>query len=179
MVELDGFTTLIVLFAELLQYIVNDALNNNLSYMPIPHATNDFPIVQYAYDTIMILPANITHILHLKGLLQTFADSTGLRVNFHKSSMVPMNVSDVKLQDLASAFGYQMHPCPSLVWVTLWELPNLKWRILLLLTDRVERILNVCSNFLSYSGRLEMSKFFPLFHCHICNVFFQTASWCH
>jgi hypothetical protein len=24
-----------------------------------------------------------------------------------------------------------------------------------------------------------MSKFFPLFHCHICNVFFQTASWCH
>jgi phosphatidylserine decarboxylase len=50
--------------------------------MPIPHATNDFPIVKYADDTILIVPVDRNQILHLKGLLQAFANSTGLKVNF-------------------------------------------------------------------------------------------------
>jgi hypothetical protein len=37
---------LFILAAELLQYVVNDALDNNLIAMPIPQASNKFPIVQ-------------------------------------------------------------------------------------------------------------------------------------
>jgi hypothetical protein len=147
---------LFVLAAELLQYIVNDALNNNHLSMPIPHATNDFPIVQYADDIILIVPAERDQILHLKGLLQSFAESTGLRVNFHKSSMVPLNVLDVKLQDLASVFACQI----AFMHFTYLGLPmgTTKPRMedLTPLMDRVERRLNACSSFLSYSGRLEM-----------------------
>ena len=46
---------LFVLAAELLQYVVNDAKQNGLLTMPIPYYNDDFPIVQYADDTILIM----------------------------------------------------------------------------------------------------------------------------
>ena len=80
--------------------------------MPIPHATNDFPVVQYADDTILIMRADQGQIMYLKGLLDTFAESTGLTVNFSKSSMIPINVSDDNVSALATAFGCQVASMP-------------------------------------------------------------------
>jgi hypothetical protein len=34
--------------------------------MPIPHSTNDFSVVQYADDTIMIMQADMEQVMHLK-----------------------------------------------------------------------------------------------------------------
>jgi hypothetical protein len=96
---------LFVLAAELLQYVVNDALDNNLIATPIPQVSNKFPIVQYVDDTILISPADRAQIIYLKSLLHNFGDSTGLRVNYHKSYMVPLNVPETKIQELASIFG--------------------------------------------------------------------------
>jgi hypothetical protein len=36
------------------------------------------------------------YLLVLKSLLNTFADSTGLRVNYHKSYIYPLNVDSTK-----------------------------------------------------------------------------------
>ena len=103
---------LFVLAAELLQYDVNEAkLNGSLS-IPIPYYNDDFPIVQYADDTILILEADLAQIMHLKNLLALFSVSTGLQVNYHNSSMVPVNVSDSKMPDLAAAFGCQIASMP-------------------------------------------------------------------
>jgi hypothetical protein len=41
----------------------------------------------------------------LKALLETFAQSTGLRVNFVKSCMVPLNMSPQKAELLAGVMG--------------------------------------------------------------------------
>jgi hypothetical protein len=41
----------------------------------------DFPIVQYVDDTLLILEAWHKQLLALKALLDTFAKSTGLRVD--------------------------------------------------------------------------------------------------
>jgi hypothetical protein len=43
----------------------------------------------------------------LKALLNTFADSTDLRVNYSKSSMYPINISEDKLHHMASTFQFQ------------------------------------------------------------------------
>ena len=48
---------LFVLAAELLQYVVNDAFHHGFLTLPIPQPTNDFPIIQYADDTILLLEA--------------------------------------------------------------------------------------------------------------------------
>jgi len=113
-----------VLAAELLQYIVNDAMQNGLLHAPIPYYNNDFPVVQYADDTILIMQADINQVVHLKQLLAQFTESTGLKVNYHKSSMIPINVLSSKMDELASAFGCQvatMPDCP-------WEPQNQRWK---------------------------------------------------
>ena len=103
---------LFVLAAELLQYVVNDAFHQGLFTLPIPQPTNDFPIIQYADDTILLLEADVSQLLHLKGILQNFATSTGLVVNYAKSSMIPINVHPDKLAVLASTFGCAIGSMP-------------------------------------------------------------------
>jgi hypothetical protein len=73
---------LFVLAAEFLQYLINDSKQNGHLTLPIPYGSNDFPIVQYADDNILIMKADITEVLHLKNLLADFAAFTGLHVNY-------------------------------------------------------------------------------------------------
>jgi hypothetical protein len=48
----------------------------------------------------------------LKSILNSFAESTGLKVNYAKSMMVPINVSDQRLNLLANTFGCSIGPLP-------------------------------------------------------------------
>jgi hypothetical protein len=81
-----------VLGSELLQLVINDALRQGLLSLPIDVGDPDFPVVQYADDTLLILPADIDQVLALKEILHKFSVSTGLKVNYRKSNMVPINV---------------------------------------------------------------------------------------
>jgi hypothetical protein len=143
-----------VLAAELLQYVINEALQPGNFTMPIPHGSDNFPVVQYADDTVLLISADRQQILFLKNLLEQFAASTGLKVNYHKSYMIPLNVSDDKMQDFASAFGCQI----SSMTFTYLELPmgttKPHFADLTPLIDRVERKLVAFSSYLSYTGRL-------------------------
>ena len=44
--------------------------------------------------------------------MDTFADSTGLKVSYHKSSMIPINVPASDVTALALAFGCQVASMP-------------------------------------------------------------------
>jgi hypothetical protein len=73
---------LFVQAADLLQSIVNSAKQHGLLTLPLPERCGtDFPIVQYADDTLLFLEACPRQLMALKSLLNTFAESTGLRVN--------------------------------------------------------------------------------------------------
>lgn len=54
------------------------------------------------------MEVDATQLLCLKDILDKFAVSIGLNVNFHKSQMVPINVDDGKMTTLASTFGCQI-----------------------------------------------------------------------
>lgn len=88
---------LFVLAAELLQVLINRAASMNQLTVPIPQPMSDFPIVQYADDTLLLLQADARQLFFLKALLHSFAASTGLHVNYRKSHMYPINVSQEKL----------------------------------------------------------------------------------
>lgn len=100
----------------------------------------------------MLLQADATQVIFLKGLLKGFAESTGLKVNFGKSHMYPINVSNDRLVHFASTFGCDIGVMP----FTYLGLPmgTTKPRIedLMPMMDRVERRLSACSTWLSYSG---------------------------
>ena len=77
------FPLLFVLAADFLQSMINKAKDMGLLQLPIPTGTtNDFPIVQYADDMILILQADARQLVFLKALLHSFAESMGLQVNY-------------------------------------------------------------------------------------------------
>lgn len=75
---------------------------------PLPQAHADFPIVQYADDTLLPMEADEHQLMHLKDLLNTFATSTGLKVNYSKSLMIPINLTHQRADQLAQSFGCQI-----------------------------------------------------------------------
>jgi hypothetical protein len=96
---------LFVLVADFLQATVNKVMTNEILKLPIDvGCTNDFLIIQYDDDTLLIMEACPRPLIALKALLNTFAESTGLKVNYSKSSMVPINISAQRLDHLASTF---------------------------------------------------------------------------
>jgi retron-type reverse transcriptase len=79
---------LFVLAADLLQSIINKAKDCGILKLPILHSCGtDFPVIQYADDTILILEACPRQLFFLKVMLNSFADSTCLHVNYHKSNI--------------------------------------------------------------------------------------------
>jgi hypothetical protein len=85
--------------------VVNRANDDGLLRLPIPVGyTQDFPIVQYVDDTLLIMTTCPQQLFALKAILNSFATSTGLKVNYAKSSMIPINVSVERLQHLAATF---------------------------------------------------------------------------
>jgi Leu/Phe-tRNA-protein transferase len=86
-----------LLAVELLQYVISEALQLGNLTMPISHGSGMFPVVQYEDDTILLLSADRHQILFLKNLLEQFSTSIGLKINYHKSYMIPLNVSDTKI----------------------------------------------------------------------------------
>lgn len=99
---------LFVLATDLLQSILNKAKDDGLLKLALPmRAGSNFPVVQYADDTLLIMEACPRQLFVLKALLNTFADSTGLKVDYGKSVMVPINVPEARMEILTNTFGCQ------------------------------------------------------------------------
>jgi hypothetical protein len=98
--------------ADLLQSMVNYFVQEGLLIPPLPIPNTDFPIVQYADDTLLILQACPAQLIALKDLLQTFGTATGLKVNYSKSCLMPVNITDERLQFLAHTFGCAVGTLP-------------------------------------------------------------------
>lgn len=64
---------LFVLAADLLQSIMNEAMNYNLIKKNLEaHPCPDFPVIQYADDTVLLMPACTRQLEQLKNLLMHF-----------------------------------------------------------------------------------------------------------
>jgi hypothetical protein len=92
----------------------------------------------------------------LKALLETFEQSTGLRVNFAKSCMVPLNMSPQKAELLAGVMGYNIQGNP----FTYLGLPmgTAKSKVVHFapLMNRVERQLTSTCSLLTQAGKLQL-----------------------
>lgn len=143
--------------ADILQAIINKGHQRGLFFPPIPvNGDSNFPIIQYADDTLLFMQASAPQLLALKAILNTVAASTGLRVNYSKSCMIPLNLDGDKTQSLALTFGCSVGSLP----FTYLGLPLSCHKPKVIdfspLTDRIERRLVATSAFLSYGDRLTL-----------------------
>jgi hypothetical protein len=104
----------------------------------------------------MILEACPRQLFFLKAMLNSFADSIGLHVNYNKSNIYPINVSEQKMVVLANTFHCNIGSLPfTYLGLPLGlRKPNLE--AFLPLIQRIERRLASTSIFLSQAGRLQM-----------------------
>lgn len=88
---------LFVLATDLLQSIIIKAKDMNMLKLPLSaRSGQNFPIIQYADDTLLIMEACPRQLFFLKEILNTFAESTSLKVNYNKSNIYPINASCIK-----------------------------------------------------------------------------------
>jgi hypothetical protein len=150
---------LFVVTAELLQIIINYAWQEGVLHLPINNSYGqDYPILQYADDTLIIVPADMEQLDNLKDILSNFTISTGLKINYQKSSMIPINITTERCQLLANHFGCKRESLP----FTYLGLPmgTTRPRVddLVPMICKVDKRLSGLSNMMSYSARLVTIK---------------------
>ena len=148
---------LFVLAADFLQTILNKGREMGILSLPIPiEYSSDFPILRYADDTLIFLEGDAKQLFFLKGLLNSYADSVGLKINFSKTSLSPINIPQDKAIHLAKTFGCSTGSLP----FTYLGLPlgasKPKVEDFLPLVQKCERRLVGTSLFLSQAGRLQL-----------------------
>jgi hypothetical protein len=151
---------LFVLVVDLLQAILNSAMQQDLISAPLPGpACPNFPVIQYADDTLVVMKADGKQLLRLKAILQSFTDSTGLTVSYNKSSMMPINMSQERLQHFANTLQCRTG-CLPFTYLALplgTTKPSLEH--FMPIVQRVEKRLCGIVDFLDYGGKLLMVKF--------------------
>ncbi len=125
--------------------------------MPIPQTNAHFPIIQYADDTLIIMKTDQKELFCLKALLNTYTLCTGLKINFHKSCMIPTNTYSQKLKILAGTFGCTIGALPFTYlgrpMVTTKQKKIIDFAPLI---DKIERRLPSTTAFLNHGQRLTM-----------------------
>jgi hypothetical protein len=117
---------------------------------------SDFPIIQYANDTLIIMKAYQRDLFCLKGIFHPFLLATGFRINFHKSCLLPINLDTVKNGQLAAMFGCQVG-ASSFTYLGLpMDHTKSKIKDYLPFISKIDRRLNATNTWLSMAGRLTL-----------------------
>lgn len=150
---------LFVLAADFLQSMINKARSMGLLNLSIPMEHNkDFPILQYANDTLIIAEGDARQLFFLKSLLNSFSMSTGLKVNYQKTMLVPINISNEKAEILAKTFGCCKGSLPFTYLGLPLSLSKPNAHDFLPLISRREKRLSGVSSLLSQARRLELTN---------------------
>ena len=97
-------------------------------------------------------------LLFMKSVLNSFADSTGLKVNYRKSMMLPINLTEERLDHLARTFGCSKGSLPFTYLGLPLGLTKPRVQDYIPLVNKCERRMSSVSTFLSQAGRLELTN---------------------
>jgi hypothetical protein len=148
---------LFAIAADLIQCAINHEYQLGRLAPPFPqNADLPFPVVQYADDTIIVMQRDEQQLLILKDIPQKITISSGLKVNYHKSYLVPINIDAQKTELLAASFRCIVGSFPFTYLGLPLGLTKPLVRDFAPLICRVERRLAASSQFLSYAGRLQL-----------------------
>jgi hypothetical protein len=117
------------------------------------------------------MQADARQLFFLRSLLGTFAESTGLRVNYQKSFLIPINVRK-KTDCLAQTFGCSVGTMPFTYLGLPMGTTKPRMEDLTPMMDRVERRFSGTATWLPYSGRLQMlnSAISPIVTYAMCTI---------
>jgi hypothetical protein len=117
------------------------------------------PVIQYANDTLIIIQGCPDQATLLKEILDAFSASTGLTINYHKSTSVPLNLNNEEQTLISSILG-----CPIAVFPQTYlglplsdsKLP--RWAMFPLFHSLDSRVDTLSVKGASSGGRLTLMK---------------------
>jgi hypothetical protein len=90
-----------IIIADILQQTIRCFGHQGLLQHPILQ-NQPCPVLQYADDTLIIVQGGFSQAKWLKEILTVFEITTGLSINFSKSTFVPIAMNDLESQRIAS-----------------------------------------------------------------------------
>ena len=104
------------------------------------------------------MQADVAQLNHLKNILADFGESTGLKVNFDKSFMVPINVSADRPDILANTLNCSKGTLPFTYLGLPLSITTPSVTDFWPLVSKCERRLVAFSSFLNEAGRLQLTN---------------------
>ena len=98
---------LFILVADVLQCLIKDS---SVARHPLIEAP--CPVLQYADDTLILIRATTEDVINLKSTLDSFSAATGLKINYHNSTVVPMHVPESQMRRLLKILQCQRADFP-------------------------------------------------------------------
>lgn len=134
-------------------------MNHGLVQHPLPtRASQDFSIIQYADNTVIMMHACSIQLQYIQNLLMHFVVFTRLRVNYRMSIMVPINMHNSTLHLLSFVLGCVQGTFPfTYIGLTLY-ISKSRIEDFIPIRKRIERRLSRCSTLLSYGEKLQLLK---------------------
>lgn len=102
---------LFIIVADVLQRLIQQASGEGLLHHPI-NPDLACPVLQYAHDTLILVRGDACSMRVLKSILDKFSLATGLSINFHKSTFVPMHIPAESASEMASILGCPVSKFP-------------------------------------------------------------------
>lgn len=115
--------------------------------------------LQYADDTIMFVDKDPSLAANLKWVLTCFEQVSGMRVNYDKSELIPINLEDDELNSLADVFGCPIGNFPIKYLGIPLHYKKLSREDIQPLVDKIlKRIAGWRGRLLSYAARITLIK---------------------
>jgi hypothetical protein len=102
------------------------------------------------------MPADAVQLNGLKDILRLFSASTGLQVNFHKTTIVPINIDTDHAQALAQSFGCKVESLPFIYLGLPLGTTRPSVNDLMPLVSKLDKRLSGISSLMTYTGRLTL-----------------------
>jgi len=170
---------LLIVVAEGLVGLVRQAMKANLiSDLKIGRKEVELCILQFADDTLFLCEDSFTNVVTLKSILKGFELASGLKINFHKSKLVGINVHRNNLKCYTKTLNCAQMGIPfKYLGLEVGGNPRKKkfWEPVL---NKLKSRLNVWKKrFLSMAGRICLIKFFYHYYTALLLIFVQSAKF--
>jgi hypothetical protein len=115
--------------------------------------------LQYADDTILFSKAEESALENLKCILMWYEQISGMRINFHKSEVIPINVEEDKVHGLAHILSCPIENFPIKYLGVPLHFDNLSREDIQPLVDKIlKKIAGWKGNLLSLAARVTLIK---------------------
>lgn len=100
-----------ILVADVLPKQMQQAFQSGLLCHPLQIQSSP-PTLQYADGTLILIHGSLQQATNLKTILDFFADFSGLKINYHKSTFVHIHMGNAEETMIANLLGCPVSPLP-------------------------------------------------------------------